>query len=291
LDYHVNPSGIPNITDENKIVNAVNTAFNTWTGITTANFTFNYVNTTDEQHAHIDGENVVSFSDDEYLFGDWVLAITAKTLKLGPTDAETQILDADIIFNPFFVKHQLWNFGIAGDLLSPGYFDIQSVTTHEIGHILGLLHSGVHNATMWFEMPQGTDARSLGQDDKSWASYKYPEQGNNFGSISGIITYGYGETQTEPIAGALVLAINTATRDSVHSYSDVDGNYLVPGLKAGSYNVYIEPLDGDVRGRPLSPRNISLYIYCNTTNFDYPGEYYSSANKCWKLRILWLRNG
>jgi hypothetical protein len=40
LDYHVNPSGIPNITDENKIVNAVNTAFNTWTGITTANFNF-----------------------------------------------------------------------------------------------------------------------------------------------------------------------------------------------------------------------------------------------------------
>lgn len=279
LDYYINPTGIPNIADENKIVNAVNNAFDTWTGITTANFTFNYVNTTDEQHAHIDGENVVSFSDDEYLFGDWVLAITAKTLKLGPTDAETQILDADIIFNPFFVKHRLWNFGIAGDLLNPGYFDIQSVTTHEIGHILGLLHTGVHNATMWFEMPQGTDARSLEQDDESWASYKYPEPGNNFGSISGKITYGYGETPTEPIAGALVLAINTATRDTVHSYSDVDGNYLVPGLSAGSYNVYIEPLDGDVRGRPLSPRNISLYIYCNTTNFDYPGEFFSGENE------------
>ena len=279
LDYYVNPTGIPNIADENKIVNAVNSAFNTWTGIPTSNFTFNYVDVTDEQHAHIDGENVVSFSDDEYLFGDWVLAITAKTLKLGATDAETQILDADIIFNPFFVKHQLWNFGIAGDLLNPGYFDIQSVTTHEIGHILGLLHTGVHNATMWFEMPQGTDPRSLEQDDKSWASYKYPEPGNNFGSISGKITYGYGETPAEPVAGALVLAINTATNDTIHSYSDVEGNYIVPGLPAGSYYVYIEPLDGDVRGRPLSPRNISLYIYCITTNFDYPGEFYSGENE------------
>ena len=279
LDYHVNPAGIPNIADENKIINTVNAAFNTWTGITTANFTFKYIDVTDEQHAHIDGENVVSFSDDEYLFGDWVLAITAKTLKLGPTDAETKILDADIIFNPFFAKHQLWNFGIADDLLSPGYFDIQSITTHEIGHILGLLHTGVHNATMWFEMPQGIDARSLEQDDKSWASYKYPEPGNNFGSISGKITYGYGTTPNEPIAGVLVLAINTATRDTVHSYSDAEGNYLVPGLVAGSYNVYIEPLDGDVRGRPLSPRNISLYIYCNTTNFDYPGEFYSGTNE------------
>ncbi len=279
LDYYVNPTGIPNIADEDKIVNAVNDAFATWTGITTANFTFNYVNTTVEQHAHIDGENVVSFSDDEYLFGDWVLAITAKTLKLGPTDAETQILDADIIFNPVFVKHKLWNFGIADYIDCAGYFDIQSITTHEIGHILGLLHTGVHNATMWFEMPQGIDARTLEQDDKSWASYKYPEPGNNFGSISGKITYGYGETPDEPVAGALVLAINSATNDTIHSYSDVEGNYIVPGLPSGSYYVYIEPLDGDVRGRPLSPRNISLYIYCNTTNFDYPGEFYSGENE------------
>ena len=29
----------------------------------------------------------------------------------------------------------------------------------------------------------------------------------------------------------------------------------------------------------LSPRNISLYIYCNTTNFDYPGEFYSGENE------------
>jgi len=279
LDYYINPSGVPNIADQDKIVNAINDAFDTWTGITTANFTFNYVNTTDEQNAHIDGLNLVSFSDDEYLFGDWVLAITAKTLKLGPTDAETQILDADIIFNPVFVKHELWNFGIADYIDCAGYFDIQSITTHEIGHILGLLHTGVHNATMWFEMPQGIDARTLEQDDKSWASYKYPEPGNNFGSISGHITYGYDDALTEPIAGALVLAINAATRDTIHSYSDADGNYLVPGLNAGSYNVYIEPLDGDVRGRPLSPRNISLYIYCNTTNFDYPGEFYSGENE------------
>jgi uncharacterized protein (TIGR02145 family) len=279
LDYYVNPTGIPNIADEDKVVNAVKDAFNTWTGITTSNFNFNYVDVTDEQYAHIDGENIVSFSDNEYLFGDWVLAITAKTLKLGPSDAETQILDADIIFNPVFVKHQLWNFGIADYIDCAGFFDIQSITTHEIGHILGLLHTGVHNATMWFEMPQGIDPRTLEQDDKSWASYKYPEPGNNFGSISGKITYGYGETPDEPVAGALVLAINTATRDTVHSYSDVDGNYLVPGLSGGSYNVYIEPLDGDVRGRPLTPRNISLYIYCNTTNFDYPGEFYSGESE------------
>jgi len=273
-----NSNGVPRIS-RSAILKAVNDAFSTWNGITTAKFNFNYQGETIEQHAHIDGENVVSFNDDEYLFGEGVLAITAKTLKLGPTDEETQILDADIIFNPYFANHELWNFGIADDINNVGYFDIQSITTHEIGHILGLLHSGVHNSTMWFEMSQGIDARSLEQDDKSWASYMYPEPGNNFGSISGHITYGYDDALTEPIAGALVLAINTSTNDTIHSYSDADGNYIVPGLPGGYYNVYIEPLDGNVRGRPLSPRNISLYIYCNTTNFDYPGEFYSGENE------------
>jgi len=85
----------------------------------------------------------------------------------------------------------------------------------------------VHNSTMWFEMGQGIDKRSLEQDDKSWASHKYPEPGNKFGSISGKITNGYNETQ--PVAGALVLAVNTATKDTIHSYSDADGKYIVPG--------------------------------------------------------------
>ena len=156
-----------------------------------------------------------------------------------------------------------------------GFFDIQSVTTHEAGHILGLYHTGVHNATMWFEMGQGIEKRSLEQDDKSWAYYLYPEPGTGFGSISGHISYGY--DTNESIAGALVLAINTATQDTIHSYSNADGNYFIPGLPDGTYSVYIEPLDGDVRNRELWPKNISLYIYCNTTNIDYPGEFYSGT--------------
>jgi uncharacterized protein (TIGR02145 family) len=277
LVYKVNPNDAR--IDTGSISLAVKKSFNTWNEIATANLAFKYGGSTTEKYAHIDGENVVSFSDDQYEFGDWVLAITAKTLKLGATDSLNQILDADIIFNPYFVKHQEWNFGIADDMANVGFFDIQSITTHEIGHILGLLHTGVHNATMWFEMPQGIDPRSLEQDDKSWASYKYPLQpdyNNSFGSISGNITYGY---DGNPVAGVLVLAINTATRDTVHGYSNADGSYLVPGLRPGSYNVYIEPLDGSVRNRPLYPRNISLYIYSNTIYTDYPGEFYSGANE------------
>jgi YVTN family beta-propeller protein len=61
----------------------------------------------------------------------------------------------------------------------------------------------------------------------------------------------------------------------VHAYSDADGNYLVPGLPPGTYNIYIQPLDGNVYGYALRPGNISTYIYCNTIYTDYPGEYLS----------------
>ena len=51
---------------------------------------------------------------------------------------------------------------------------------------------------------------------------------------------------------------------------------LVPGLPAGQYNIYIEPLDGSSKVYKLKPGNISSYIYCNTVYTDYPGEFYSN---------------
>ena len=131
---------------------------------------------------------------------------------------------------------------------------------------------------MFFTLNSGTKVRTLEQDDKSWASYTYPGAAYNttYGSISGNITYGYGG---QPVAGALVYAISTSRQDSVHGYSDASGNYIVPGLLPGAYNIYIEPLDGNVNGYNLRPANISSYIYSNTVYTDYPGEFYSGSSE------------
>jgi YVTN family beta-propeller protein len=136
----------------------------------------------------------------------------------------------------------------------------------------------VVGATMFYTMGSGTKVRTLEQDDISWASYGYPSTSYNttYGSISGNITYGYGG---QPVAGAIVYAISTSRQDSVHAYSDAQGNYLVPGLIPGSYYIYIEPLDGNVNGYNLRPGNISPYIYANTIYTDYPGEFYSGTSE------------
>ena len=279
LVYTLNKDGVPNITDGSDL-NAVRASFTTWAAISTATIRFTEAaTTTTNKYANAnDGVNLVSFEDDQFPFSYGVLAVAAKTLKVDPTTQAAQIIDADIVVNPEFVNDIKYNLGVGYNNKNAGYFDIQSVITHEIGHIIGLLHSGVVSSTMFFTLGKGITVRTLEQDDKSWASYSYPGTTYNstYGSISGNITYGYGG---QPVAGALVYAINTATKDSVHAYSDASGNYLVPGLIPGSYYIYIEPLDGNVNGYNLRPGNISAYIYANTVYTDYPGEFYSGSSE------------
>ena len=278
--YTLNADGVPNITDGSDL-NAVRASFATWAAISTATIRFTEASTTtSNKYANAnDGVNLVSFEDDQFPFSYGVLAVAAKTLKVDPTTQVAQIIDADIVVNPEFVNDIKYNLGILDNAKNKGYFDIQSVITHEIGHVLGLLHSGVVGATMFYTLGSGTKVRTLEQDDISWASYGYPGTTYNstYGSISGNITYGY--NGQPPVAGALVYAINTSTKDSVHAYSDASGNYLVPGLIPGTYYIYIEPLDGNVNGYNLRPGNISPYIYANTIYTDYPGEFYSGTSE------------
>ncbi len=280
FSYQVNGTGVPNVPALN-VEGAVDASFLTWSNVMnesnvkTADISFTDGGTTTEEHASNDGINLVTFTDNEYDIPWGVLAIAAKTWHVDQQTSTAQILDADIVVNPFFVTHPTYDLGIEGEGTYDGYFDIQSLITHEIGHVLGLLHSGLINSTMWFQIGEGTSVRDLTQDDKSWASYRYPTDTYNgtFGSISGNITYGY---DGQPVAGAFVQAILVGTTDTIHSYSDAEGNYLVPGLIPGSYNIFIEPLDGDVNGEELWPGNISEYIGSNIVYLDYPDEYYSS---------------
>src|SRR5207249_10542034 len=94
------------------------------------------------------------------------------------------IADADIVFNP------AENFSTTTTPVS-GDFDAQSVATHEIGHMLGLDHSGLAGTVMDpFGDTGSSQQRNLALDDTVGIAFLYPAAGfsTSTGIISGAIT-------------------------------------------------------------------------------------------------------
>ncbi len=237
--------------------------------------------------AGVDGINLITFNDPDLSFGPGVGAVCAQTviaselvvddsnndlngdgtpdLPNGTYPAGT-ILDADIVFDGNLT---LENSG------ADGTADIRALALHEIGHCVGLSHSSVRDAVMFpFQSSDVASARILKEDDAAHLSDKYPlipDFGQQFGSIEGRVISG---VTGRPVAGAHVYAADTTTREQiVGAYTGLDGSYRIP-VRAGSYLVGIEPLDGDPVG--LDPERINRVI-ADTTDVFFPEEFFDSA--------------
>jgi hypothetical protein len=81
-----------------------------------------------------------------------------------------QILEADIHLNARDFTFAL------GDVA--GRVDLQSILTHELGHVLGIGHSDDDRATMSAGLPAGIAARSLESDDRAAVCALYPGTGS-----------------------------------------------------------------------------------------------------------------
>jgi hypothetical protein len=176
------------------------------------------------------------------------LDTTLGATKFNVDDVTGAILDADIFLNSSF------SWSVSGQ---PSRFDVESIALHEIGHLLGLGHSALgeteltggsrrrvlaKRAVMFpIAFPSGTTRdRSLNPDDIAGISDAYlAEDDSPLGSISGrVLLSGRG------IFGAHVTVLNTRTGDLVGSFTlDQDGQFVVGGLKPGTYALRAEPID------------------------------------------------
>jgi len=154
-----------------------------------------------------DGLNSICFDQADMAFTPGVVAFTRVIetdqigVQVGSSAVATklgQILDADIYFNP---NSSLTTYATPQALAAtPTAYDLESVLTHELGHLLDFSHSAVWKAMMFpFAPAPGTisgmrltaqqpDA-PLGDDDRTGLRVLYPDPADTVhqGSIRGQI--------------------------------------------------------------------------------------------------------
>lgn len=266
--WHANPNFGANIHGSvAQVGDTLATSFATWTSAPSSNLSS--LRGADLSLANpnaTDGQNVISFNTTQSL-PPGVLAVTFTTTSdvageefpAGSgqhTQFVGQLLDSDIIFNPtvhFAVPTALNAPECLDASGNPICYDLQSLATHEIGHVFGLSHTGVWGAMLWpFAPTQGSFTRELSSDDRAGIATLYPS--SNFasttGKISGRVLNAFGQRTF----GAHVVAVSTtngatvvstiAAGQCVNNQMVYDGSYLLEGLDPGSYQVFAEPLDG-----------------------------------------------
>jgi hypothetical protein len=232
VSYWINEKGSPQILNGSEFF-AVQSAFQTWQNIPTADIRVTYKGTTPVSSVGYDGINLVTFADASTPLGSTTIAATFSFYgsvlnSNGVIVYGTQ--EADIAFNPLF------NFSTSAEI---NKYDIQGVITHEIGHFLGLDHSGLISSVMVpFSAASQLDQRTLTYDDIAGVMEIYPKNLPATGQIQGSV-----QTGQAAVFGAHVVAVDSGGTPIVSTLSQPDGSYLLRFIPPGSYRVYAEPLD------------------------------------------------
>lgn len=224
----------------------IDRAFGTWSAVPGVSLSTQFIGFTTSNPVRSDGSTVIGFQsrpDLERVLGatNWVI-----------DSVNGAILESDIFLNSSFA----WSAAQNGDAAR---FDVESVTLHELGHLLGLGHSAFgetqvrvpgpgrdvlgKRAVMFpIAYPRGvTLDRTLEADDKAGLTdiYATTDTQRRLGSISGRVTLnGAG------IFGAHVTAFNSSTQALIGGFTlNTQGEFVISSLEPGLYVVRVEPLD------------------------------------------------
>lgn len=271
-------------------------SFSTWAtaaykgaAVTNISFNFGGASTTLPQGPTLDCQNVVGFADPNAAsdFPSGIIAFSAiTTVPNGfvpgrncpsyttPCPVGSCIVDVDIMFNP--------DARFATAAAGPNQYDLQSVATHEIGHLLGLDHSNIAHAVMY---PYGDTSligihTALWTDDLIGAGHLYPgpaSPGEN--GITGVVTL-----DNNPLYAADVIAIDAANGNVVaETLTDPAGNYHLHVFD-GRYYVYVQGLAPNLNAGPTTITNFRGQagygsnrfnnIPPNPSNANYTGAFY-----------------
>ncbi len=167
--------------------------------------------------------------------GSGIVAVTPVWFVSGG-----RIIDADVLFNG-----RTFSFTTSGQ---SGSFDVEDVATHELGHLLGLDHSGCVGASLYpYVSPGMTLHRSISSDDEHGLRDAYPS--GSRASISGTVRRASGNS---PLAGAYVVVRSSAGRTVASALTASTGTFQINGLASDTYVLYATPLDFPVSSANLT---------------------------------------
>jgi predicted Zn-dependent protease len=142
-------------------------------------------------------------------------------------------------------------------------FDLESTFMHEIGHLLGLEHSGIVGATMqprqslngYYSLPAFT-MRTLSDDDRAGARAIYFRSAagtvGGTATLRGTVTHA---SSGSAAFGAHVWLEEVATGRAVAGNIAIsNGAYRIDGIAPGRYRVIVEQLDEPVAASQIASR-------------------------------------
>jgi hypothetical protein len=244
INYFVTNRNVDGVTAA-QLQSAMGRAFTTWASVPGVTFAHSFTGFTGAEPFANDGMSTIGFRSRPEL----ERTLGAATFEVDDITAE--ILEADIFFNTSFN----WSVAAAGQT---DRFDLESVGLHEVGHLLGMGHSGLgeteiratggrrilgKRAVMFpIAYPAGNiEDRTLEADDRAGILDIYGSGAalEQTGTIGGRVTL-----NGRGIFGAHVTAMHTGTGNLVGGFSlNAGGDFAIAGLPPGLYIVRAEPLD------------------------------------------------
>ena len=245
--YFVSDVGVSGVSS-GQLHDAVVRSFNTWHAVASATVDSQFVGFTSASPVEEDDMSTIGFDNRPDL--ERTLAATHYVVDT----RSGQILEADIFLNAAFP----WSVAEAGEA---GSYDVESITTHEIGHLFGLGHSAlgetelegggrslIASGAVMFPIAFSAGnitGRTLFPDDVAGISDLYPSATfrSSTGTLEGTVTL-----NGQGLFGAHIVALNLSTGAMIGGFAlEPSGHFVIGGLAPGTYIARVEPLDdGDV---------------------------------------------
>ena len=237
------------IAPDSDVLGAVQRALNSWSRA--ANITF-VVSSSKQQSISPtnrgDGINLITIAPTAENLAIFAEGNNAARTRVFYDPATGEISEADIVINPYPYSAEDVPLQFSTDG-TPGTYDLESTFAHEIGHLLGLSHSGVISSTMQasqglngtYGLPALTE-RTLSEADWTAVRSVYGRC-DNAGSVEGKIQSSIDGKFLPVNAGHIWLEELASGRVVASSLTTPNGKFNIACVAAGEYRVMAEYLD------------------------------------------------